>query len=437
MMHLFSFIKTFFFTLFLIASYALYALPPSSPVLDISINGLEVTASWTKVNEASGYQLFYAPCSNINAINKIEMGTETDYKVRLSTGSGFYIAVQAYNLEGNSPYSNLEQFGCVSMPLQMASADEPNLSSHCGATPQGMIDLPSDEMFHNEPVEWWYWTGHLQTDTGRKFGFEQVVFLVRMLGRTMQMAHHAITDIEDDSFHYLVTTQFADPIPQVAGFNWDIKGLTAKGRSGTDYLHGEVDEYVMDLKLTPTKPAVFQHGNGYTEYHFGGNTYYYSYQRMKAEGSLKVKGQNFNVTGEAWFDHQWGNLIPIINLGWDWFAIQLDDHREIMLFNANTPDKENEGILVGGSFTDAHCQVKEIDAEQIDILPLDKWTSPHTGCTYPQGWTIRVGELNLTLTPVMADQELTGGGRTYWEGAAIVSGDASGRAYIELANYCQ
>jgi predicted secreted hydrolase len=37
----------------------------------------------------------------------------------------------------------------------------------------------------------------------------------------------------------------------------------------------------------------------------------------------------------------------------------------------------------------------------------------------------------------MADQELTGGGRNYWEGAATVSGDATGQAYIELANYCQ
>ncbi len=431
----FSIIKPLLISLFLATSYPVYAQLPllQAPSLDISINGLEVSASWTSVKGATGYQLFYAPCSNINAINNIEMGTQTHYSVTLSTGAAFYVAVQAYNHEGNSPYSNLEQFGCV----QAFPETVETIAPMCRATPQGIINLPTDEMYHNEPVEWWYWTGHLQTAEGRRFGFEQVVFLMRMLGRTMQMAHHAITDIEDGSFHYIVTTQFAEPAPQVAGFNWNIKGLTAKGRSGTDYLHGEVDQYVMDLKLEATKPAVFQHGNGYTQYSFGGDTYYYSYERMAAEGTLKVGEQTFTVTGNGWFDHQWGNLTPIINLGWDWFAIQLDDNREIMLFNANTPDKDNQELFVGGSYTDAQCQVKEIPPDQVEIIPLDKWTSPHTDCTYPQGWQIRVGELNLTLTPIMADQELTGGGRTYWEGAAIVSGDATGRAYIELSNYCQ
>jgi predicted secreted hydrolase len=37
----------------------------------------------------------------------------------------------------------------------------------------------------------------------------------------------------------------------------------------------------------------------------------------------------------------------------------------------------------------------------------------------------------------MANQEVQVGPQTYWEGAALVSGDATGRAYVELAGYCQ
>ncbi|RKZ51303.1 MAG: hypothetical protein DRR08_29435 [Candidatus Parabeggiatoa sp. nov. 2] len=108
-----------------------------------------------------------------------------------------------------------------------------------------------------------------------------------------------------------------------------------------------------------------------------------------------------------------------------------------MLFNVNATEKDDGDILVGSSHSDAQCQVSEIHADEVEITPLGEWTSPHTDCTYPQGWNVRVGDLKLTVTPVMADQEVQAGPQTYWEGAALVSGDATGRAYVELAGYCQ
>jgi len=408
------FIKTLLFSVILAANQAVYSLPPP-PSLDILMSGLDVTASWTSAPGATGYELFYAPCPNAEYINSIDMESQTGLSVTLWEDAAFYVAVQSYNSEGNSGYSNIEHFGCSCLAL-------------------GMINLAIDEMPHQEPVEWWYWTGHLQTEEGRWFGFEQVVFLIEASGLTIQMAHHAITDIEDGSFHYTVTTQFAPPLQQASGFSWDVNGLTAKGGGGSDILHGEVDNYVLDLKLETKKPAVFQHGNGFSEYSFGGYTYYYSYERMAAEGTIKVGDEVLSVTGSAWFDHQWGDLTKASSLGWDWFAIQLDDDREIMLANVNVTDKED--LLVGGSYSDANCQVSEIHADEVEITALGEWTSPQTNCTYPQGWQVRVGDLNLTITPVMADQEVVGR-QTYWEGAAVVSGDATGRAYVELAGYCE
>ncbi len=422
----------------MVATHAAYSLPPTPPSLDISISGLDVTASWTAVEGATGYQLFYAPCPNIYYINSIEMESQTGFSVTLWEGAAFYVAVKAYNRDGNSDYSNIEQFGCRSQPLKPTGADKaPATPPSCLETPQAVINLPVDEMPHSEAEEWWYWTGHLQTQQGRWFGFEQTIFLVQMRGMTMQMAHHAITDIEDSTFHHTVKTLFGVPSPPDSGFNWNVNGLTAKGSGGTDYLHGEVDNYVLDLKLEAKKPVVFQHGDGYSDYSFGGYTYYYSYERMAAEGTLKVGDEALTVTGSGWFDHQWGDLTTVARLGWDWFAIQLDDNREIMLFNVNATEKDDGDILVGGSHADAQCQVSEIHADEVEITPLGEWTSPHTDCTYPQGWNVRVGDLKLTVTPVMADQEVQVGPQTYWEGAALVSGDATGRAYVELAGYCQ
>ncbi|HEC86040.1 MAG TPA: hypothetical protein ENI48_12485 [Thioploca sp.] len=58
-------IRTLFFSFFLVATHA-YSLPPTPPSLDISISSLNVTASWTAVEGATGYQLFYAPCPNVD-----------------------------------------------------------------------------------------------------------------------------------------------------------------------------------------------------------------------------------------------------------------------------------------------------------------------------------------------------------------------------------
>ena len=45
------------------------------------------------------------------------------------------------------------------------------------------------------------------------------------------------------------------------------------------------------------------------------------------------------LTGTAWFDHEWGpGALPEAAAGWDWFAIQLDDGSELMLYRMRTKD---------------------------------------------------------------------------------------------------
>jgi predicted secreted hydrolase len=61
------------------------------------------------------------------------------------------------------------------------------------------------------------------------------------------------------------------------------------------------------------------------------------------------------------------------------------------------------------------------------------------------GWqlTVRDPALNLTLTPVLEDQELDTGSTTgaiYWEGEVLVSGThgarpLNGHGYVELTGY--
>ena len=78
-------------------------------------------------------------------------------------------------------------------------------------------------------------------------------------------------------------------------------------------------------------------------------------------------------------------------------------------------------------------------------LWLGKWTSPHSGATYPQGWELRRPKagLHLRLTPVFPDQELDTKSSTrvvYWEGRVLVEGvnndqALKGAGYVELVGY--
>ena len=45
--------------------------------------------------------------------------------------------------------------------------------------------------------------------------------------------------------------------------------------------------------------------------------------RRFLDGFRAVDGRALEVTGTAWFDHQWGDFIAVGGGGWDWFAVNL------------------------------------------------------------------------------------------------------------------
>jgi D-alanyl-D-alanine carboxypeptidase len=91
-------------------SNAVYTAPPVSPILTVTQESTTVTASWTTVERANGYHLFYAPYPSADSINSINMGAKTNLSVKLWNEAAFYVAVKSYNTDGNSGYSNIESF---------------------------------------------------------------------------------------------------------------------------------------------------------------------------------------------------------------------------------------------------------------------------------------------------------------------------------------
>ncbi|MBN2492953.1 MAG: carotenoid 1,2-hydratase [Deltaproteobacteria bacterium] len=316
---------------------------------------------------------------------------------------------------------------------QTGAKTVPALAGERVQVPRDRVQLPRDDGAHPSPLEWWYWTGHLRTDAGRWFGFELVFFELRPMGIPLQVTHHAITDIQDKSFHFQIEGDIEEEKSTVQTIDLEHAGLWAKGADGRDKLHGQVDGYVLDLDLASRKAPVLHHDRGYIEYDFGGSTHYYSRTRMDARGKLRIGEQDLPVTGSAWFDHQWGDMGDVFDQSWDWFGIQLDDDREIMAFRMRVNGEEK---LRGGSYVPKAGPAVRLRPEEVAILPQGTWKSPHTGCVYPQQWRLKIRDLDLLLEPVIADQELWSSIPRYWEGVAEVSGAATGRAFIEL-NDCR
>ncbi len=319
------------------------------------------------------------------------------------------------------------------------SGTDPNTVPSCDDSPSPpgvLIDLPADEATHSEDLEWWYWAGHLQDERNRWYGFQMVFFLSNVVDHWAQLGHHSIVDQADSSFHHLMTIGVGRPRQVAGGYDLALPRISARGDSQGGVLHGKIDDYRLDLELDNLKAPVFHHGDGYTEYSVGGYTFYYSHERLEASGTLTTPTEQLAVKGTAWFDHQWGDLSEVRALGWNWFAVQLDDNREIMVFQIH--DGSNT-VFADGTLTDEDCNTTRLQDGDFSITATGEWQSPHTGCTYPLGWEISVQTMSFTLTPVLLDQELHEllPPIPYWEGAATVSGDVSGRAYVELTGHCK
>jgi predicted secreted hydrolase len=126
-------------------------------------------------------------------------------------------------------------------------------------------------------------------------------------------------------------------------------------------------------------------------------------------------------------------------VGWDWFSLQLDDGREIMLYQIRREDGSLDPVSEG-TLVEADGRTRRLRRADVQVEVRDHWTSPETEVLYPSLWTLRIPALGviLDIRPRLADQEMRTSFR-YWEGAVTVAGTAaqrvSGSGYVELTGY--
>ena len=310
------------------------------------------------------------------------------------------------------------------------------------------ISLPSDEGPHADNLEWWYYNGHLVSEDGAEFGFHFVIFQSLAGEGGAYAAQLGITDVAGaryvHDFRYdSISTKSGSALLelQVGGWRLDVDAGRHSFVARSDDGHG------LELTLEPLTPALLHGGEGWLGGPFGW-TYYYSWPRMQVSGELRLDGDEMLVSGEAWFDHQWGDFFVMGHpAGWQWMAIQLDDGSSLMLNESRGLDGAVTETI--GSYLDPGGNGIGLtgDRDGIRIGVEDTWTSPHTGAMYPARWRVQIEslELDIEVVPVLSDQEVTEGvpeAAIYWEGKTMVKGtrageSVSGRAYVELTGYVE
>lgn len=309
-------------------------------------------------------------------------------------------------------------------------------------------------------TEWWYYTGNVATEDDRRFGFQFTIFRRGIAPgeaadgsewRTDQlyMAHFTVSDVADDQFFHEerfsrgsagLAGATVDPAYRVWLEKWEVRALDADATQ--TQITADTDAYGINLILDQVKPVALQGDSGLSQKSDapGNASYYYSLSRLATQGQIRIGDRTFSVTGYTWKDHEFGtSALGADALGWDWFGLQLDDDRELMVGQIRLVDGERDPYF-GGLLVNPDGTTEYLDAESFTIESTDTWTSPHTGAVYPSGWTIRVNPsgsapFSLMLTPQILDQELHGGGIAYWEGSVRISGDLTGYGYAELTGY--
>lgn len=325
------------------------------------------------------------------------------------------------------------------------------------------FDFPADYGPHPDfQTEWWYYTGNLETADGRHFGY-QLTFFRRALTapaareerasdwatEQVYMAHLAFTDVagkQHRAFERLSRgagglAGAESPPYHVWLEDWRVEQVGDD--SDVIQMHAAQEDVAIDLQLIDRKGPVLHGDQGYSRKgpEPGNASYYYSQTRLDTSGTVTVDEATFEVAGWSWMDHEFStSALAAHQVGWDWFALQLDDGSELMVFQIRKADGSVDPFS-SGTLVSPSGATRRLTLNDFEIEVESTWRSSRSGATYPSRWTVRVpgGDLVLAIEPYIADQELNVS-YVYWEGAVRIEGQRAGRpvtgeGYVEMTGY--
>jgi predicted secreted hydrolase len=330
------------------------------------------------------------------------------------------------------------------------------------APPGYTVQLPRDHGNHPaQKIEWWYFTGNLQAKSGEELGYQLTFFRIGVDAaqanpspwavRDLHMVHFAVSDLSGK--RYFHAQRLDRPGPGLCGIAadtlhvWHEDWKATLDERGGIHLKAQDPKFSLDVKLaSPAQPPLLHGENGYSRKGSqpGNASIYYSLTQLATEGSIRLEGKDYQVSGKTWMDHEFGtSFLEPGQRGWDWFALHLDNGADLMLFQLRRDDgKPDENAA--GTLRLADGTVHRLTSRDFQLSSSEPWKSSVTDANYPLKWQLKIPQHQLALetTTPLPNQEMTsrGGGPSYWEGAIRASGTQAGKAvkasgYLEMTGY--
>jgi hypothetical protein len=377
------------------------------------------------------------------------------------------------------------------------------------------VRLPRDERPHHSKMEWWHFMGYVEprptaaeTDdkikndeteeqrTKRKKALREkreakrTTFVMSILrGQIQQMSHLGSIVILMDHERKAYTTSvklgamqssyFELQDGRAFRFHFGPQGPSRLGPPEAWSATGGMGIYTLAidtakqlaLELEQSTPAVFPGPKGIYNYDDQRKMAYYLWPSLEVEGVQGVGADEQAVTGQAWMEHQWGD-VPIGDYRWRYLAVIIEegDYVGRWLFfmtetrggNKNKNDSDTGGpwqafwIKPNGSVERVEAHEAKDSSTLHDVYPLisklrvsgekvDSMAPVPTPTTSQQLSSDK--EFTLLVEPVHLHQEcnpkLPGGLiPAFWEGACDVYVVEEGKpkekvgwAVMELAGY--
>ena len=320
--------------------------------------------------------------------------------------------------------------------------------------------FPRDRGAHPQfRTEWWYITGHAvsQAADSRSFGFQLTFFRSRVDGtesmaskfaaRQLIFAHAAITDVQGKKLWHdqrIARAGFGIALSSDEDMAISLRDWSLKADGGIYTAELPASDFALRLQFRETQAVLLQGNQGLSRKgpEEKQASYYYSQPQLATTGKLRLKGQDFEVTGKAWLDHEWSQeILHPDAVGWDWMGMNLDDGSALTAFRLR--DKTGGAVWDGGSFRSAKGDLYIFSRGEVIFKPVRRWKSPLSQASYPVEWTVRTPADFYTVKAVIDNQELdsrSSTGAIYWEGLSELidsNGKRVGMGYLEMTGYAQ
>lgn len=334
--------------------------------------------------------------------------------------------------------------------------------------------FPKDHGAHPDyRAEWWYFTGNLRAADDRHFGWQFTLFRFGLprdaqapvaqasvaksvwYDGNLYMAHFALTDTAEGVFHAF--ERFARPpaasastaaeVAESSMFSGWLDDWSLRFDGDTWRVRARDGAVAIDLAARPETPILLQGDAGFSVKGAapGNASHYYSVPRLRTRGSVRTPAGSFVIEGTSWLDREWStSALEPGQRGWDWFALQLADGRDLMFYrlrrNDGATDPHSAGVFVRPDPAGGR-QIERLFANDVMLEPAR--FARIGAARYPVAWRLRLleaaFETDLWVEARLPDQ-LHRGVFPYWEGAVVVReggprGPRIGEGYVELTGY--